>query len=145
MVPSLSSLLMSIRAGIEMNRNLAFPKPETALRNPHAMRHRDRIVPTPTLKFKTALVVELAALILGSLNADQRRTMEGIRHSMEANDDLLDETYRIARQFEGTHGHAERICLAQRFLDEYELAIVNLARTIEMCDQYLRTRPFDHS
>ena len=120
-----------------MNHSLAASKPETLIRNRDAT-HLDSVVPAPTLKFKAALVIELAALVLDRLGADRRRAMEGIWHNMEAMDDRLDETYRIAKQFGGELEPAERISLAQRFLDEYEDAIVNLARTIEMCDLYLK-------
>ena len=121
-----------------MNHHLAASKPETIFRNRDAIRHHDAVIPAPTLKFKTALVMDLAALALDRLGADRRRAMAGICYNMEATDDRLDETYRIARRFEGALQHAERISLAQQFLDEYEDAIVNLARTIEMCEQYLK-------
>jgi hypothetical protein len=138
MLFSLSFLLTDTPGEIEMNHDLAASKPDTTFRNRDAIRHHDSVILAPNLKFKTALVMELAALALDRLGASQRRAMEGICYNMEATDDRLDETYRIARRFEGALQHAERMSLAQRFLDEYEDAIVNLARTIEMCDRYLK-------
>jgi hypothetical protein len=121
-----------------MNRSPTATKPETVFENRDAVRHYDRAIPTPALRINTAPVGELPARVLDRLDADQRRAMDGISYNMEAMDDLLDETYRLAKQFVGALEYAERISLAQRFLDEYEGAIVNLARTIEMCNLYLK-------
>lgn len=128
----------NIKGEIEMNLDLAQSKLGTVIRNREAMRKQNKVIPAPILKFNTTLIRELAALVLDRLKADQRRAIEGICYNMEATDSLLDESYHIAKQFGGgLLGHKERIPLAQRLLDAYEDAIVNLRRIIDMCNLYL--------
>lgn len=119
-----------------MNRVLAASEPETKLRNQGAMRLLDRAISISNVRFTAVVVTELAALVPHCLDTDRRLAMERICCNLEATENLLDETYRIARQFEEALENAQRFSLAQRFLDEYEDAIVNLGRTVEMCDLY---------
>lgn len=119
-----------------MNRVLAASNPETKFRTQDTMRLLDRAISVPNLGFTASVVTRLAALVTHCFDTDRRRAIERIYSNLEATEDLLDETYRIARQFAETLENSQRISLVQRFLDEYEDAIVNLGRTIEMCDLY---------
>jgi len=119
-----------------MNRVLAASEPETKFRTQGTTRLLDGAISVPNLRFIASVVTELAALVPHCLETDRRRAMERIHSNLQATENLLDETYRIARQFAETHENAQRISLAQRFLDEYEDAVVNLGRTVEMCDLY---------
>jgi hypothetical protein len=119
-----------------MNRVLAASEPETKFKTQDTMRLFDRAISVPNLRFIASFVTEFAALAPHCLDTDRRRAMERIHSNLHAAENLLDETYRIARQFAEAHENAQRISLAQRFLDEYEDAIVNLGKTVEMCDLY---------
>jgi hypothetical protein len=59
---------------------------------------------------------------------------------MEATDEVLSNAYTLARSLTGALGQAERMANAERLLIEYDDAIVNLKRLIEMCDNYVAAR-----
>ena len=119
-----------------MSRVLAASEPETKFRTQDTMRLLERAISAPNLRFTASVVTELAALAPHCLDMDRRRAMERIHSNLQATENLLDETYRIARQFAETHENSQRISLVRRFLDEFEDAVVNLGRTVEMCDLY---------
>lgn len=130
----------NIKGEVEMNLGLAKSKLETVRRHRDVMRMQNEIIPAPILKFNTTLIRELAALVLDRLTPDQRHAIEGICYNMEATDSLLEGAYGVAKKFGSPLGQAERIQMAEHLLVEYGDAIVNLKRTIEMCEDYLGAR-----
>lgn len=79
-------------------------------------------------------------MVLDRLKPDQRRAIAGICYNLEATDNLLEGAYGITKQFETPLGNAERIKMAEHLLNEYRDAVVNLKRTIEMCELYLEEK-----
>ena len=130
----------NIKGEIEMNLGLAKSKLQTVRRNRDAMREHNQVIPAPILKFNTTLIRDLAAFVLDLLKPDQRRAIEGICYNLEATDNLLEDAYGISKKFGKPLVHAEQIRMAEHLLNEYQDAVINLKRTIEMCELYLEKK-----
>ena len=130
----------NIRGEVEMNLLLAKGKLESIRSNRSLMLEKNRVVPAPILKFPTMLIRELSAEVLSRLTMDQRRSIEALLYTMEATDELLSEIYELARSLSGALGQAERMGQANRLRINFEDAIVNLKRLMEMCENYIAGR-----
>ncbi len=125
---------------VEMNLLLAKGKLESVRSNRNLMREHNSVIPAPILKFPTTLIREISAEVLSRLTMDQRRAIEALLYTMEATDELLSESYELARSLSGTLGQAERMEKAERLLINFGDAMVNLKRLMEMCDNYIAGR-----
>ncbi len=127
----------NITAEIEMCLAHARGKLESVRRNRTLMREQNRLVAAPILQFNTALIRQLTAEVLSRLILPQRRAIDGLCYTMEATDQVLEAAYQMAKALSGPLGQAERTAMAERLLLDYEDAIVNLKRLMEMCENYV--------
>lgn len=132
-----SRKVKNLRAEIEMSLSHAKGKLESVRNNRALMREHNRVMAAPILAFNTALIRELTAEVLSRLTLHQRRAIDALCYTMEATDEILEGAYHMAKSFSGPLGQAERITTAERLLVEYDDAIVNLKRLMEMCENYI--------
>jgi hypothetical protein len=130
----------NIRAEIEMNVSVAKAKLETMLSNRTALRDENRIIPAPILRFNTTLIRQLSAEVLDWLGVDRRRAIEALCYNMEATDGVLQEAYDLTKRLSTTPLDSERVVIGRQILNEYDDAIANLQRVVEMCADYVAGR-----
>lgn len=127
----------NVKAEVDVNLANAQAKLETVRRNRALLREQNRVIPAPILKFNTAFIRQLSAEVLDRLSLDQRRAIDALCYTMEATDGLLEEAYSHAQRLSGALDHAEQITTAKRLLHDFDDAIVNLKRLMEMCSNYV--------
>jgi hypothetical protein len=127
----------NLAAEIEMCLAHAKGKLESVRRNQALMREHNRVMAAPILRFNIVLIRQLTAEVLSHLTLPQRRAIEGLCYTMEATDEILEGAYQIAKSFPNLIKKAESITTAERLLDQYEDALVNLKRLMEMCENYI--------
>lgn len=126
----------NIRSEIEMNQSLASAKLESTRRMRDSVRHHNEVIPAPILPFNTVLIRQLTAEVLSRLTLDQRRAVEALCYRMEGTDGILEEAYEMTKGLRELSVQADRIRAAERLVNEYADAIVNLKILVEMCDRY---------
>ena len=127
----------NLAAEIEMCLAHAKGKLESVRRNRALMREHNRVMAAPILRFNIVLIRQLTAEVLSHLTLPQRRAIEGLCYTMEATDEILEGAYQITKSFPNLIEKAESITTAERLLDQYGDALVNLKRLMEMCEKYL--------
>ena len=127
----------NVRAEVEVNLANTKAKLETVRRNRTLMREHNSVVAAPILKFNTLFIRQLSAEVLDRLTLDQRRAIDALCYTMEATDGLLEEAYSFAKSLSGALSQPDRITTAERLLIDFEDAIVNLKKLIEMCENYV--------
>lgn len=129
--------IKNLRSEIEMCLAHAKGKLESVRSNKALMQEHNRVMAAPILSFNTTLIRALTAEVLSRLTLDQRRSIDGLCYTMEATDEILLGAYQMAKTFSGALGHSEHISTADRLLVEYDDAIVNLKRLMEMSENYV--------
>lgn len=121
-----------IRNEISLNKDHAKDKLETIKRNRSLVTEHNRIISAPIIKFNSPVIKQLATEVLDRFSSDQRRALDAICYTMEATDGLLDSV------FDKTHkiNAQDRKDSIDRLIIDYNDAIVNLGRLIEMCGNY---------
>ena len=117
----------TINNEIEMNREHAKGKRETLKSNRAALKEHNKVVPAPIMRFSADLVRQLAPGVLHLFSPDQRRAIDALCYTMEAIDDLLSETIKIAEKFRGEFRDIERPAATDKLLSYYDDGIVNIA------------------
>jgi len=105
------------------------------LRNRSLVTEHNQIVSAPIIKFNSPVIKQLATDILDRFSTDQRRAMDAICYTMDATDGLLDSAFDKTQKI---NDH-RRKDLIDRLIIDYNDAIVNLGRLIEMCENYEKT------
>lgn len=129
--------VQNIKNEVEMNREHAKGKREAVRSNQAALIEHNKVIPAPIMKFGSAIIRGLAPCVLHAFQADQRRALDAICYTMEATDDLLDQTLKFAEKFRGELKDVDRPVAADELLSYYDGCIVNLSRIIDMSDLYL--------
>lgn len=129
--------IKNLRAEIEMCLFHAKGKLESVRNNKALMIEHKHAMPAPILAFNTVLIRTLTAEVLSRLTNNQRRAIDALCYTMESIDEILDGTYHMAKSFYGPLSQADRDITAERILIDYDDAIVNLKRLMEMCDNYV--------
>jgi hypothetical protein len=123
-----------IRNEISVNKSHAKDKLETIKRNRSLLTEHNQIISAPIVKFNSPVIKQLATEILDRFSTDQRRALDAICYTLEATDSVLDSAFDKTQQI-NDHGRKD---LIDRLLVDYNDAIVNLGRLIEMCENYER-------
>jgi hypothetical protein len=123
-----------IRNEIRVNKGHAKDKLETIKRNRTLVTEHNQIISAPIVKFNSPVIKQLATEILDRFSTDQRRALDAICYTLEATDSVLDSAFDKTQKI-NDHGRKD---LIDRLLVDYNDAIVNLGRLIEMCENYER-------
>ncbi len=121
-----------IRNEISLNKDHAKDKLQAVMRNRSLATEHNQIVSAPIIKFNSPVIKQLATDILDRFSTDQRRAMDAICYTMDATDGLLDSAFDKTQKI-NDHGRKD---LIDRLIVDYNDAIVNLGRLIEMCANY---------
>jgi hypothetical protein len=121
-----------IRNEIRLNKDHAKNKLEIMKGNRSLVTEHNKIISAPIIKFNSPIIRQLASEILDRFSTDQRRALDAVCYTMEATDGLLDSAFDKTQKI-NDHGRKE---LIDRLVSDYNDAIVNLGRLIEMCENY---------
>lgn len=120
-----------IRNEIRLNKDHAKNKLDTVKSNRNRVTEHNQIISAPIFKFNSPVIKQLASEILDRFSTDQRRALHAICYTMEATDDVLASAFDKTQKIDGSGGKE-----IDRLVIDYNDAIVNLGRLIEMCDNY---------
>ncbi len=127
----------TLRAEIEVSRSDARAKLETARRMRTLLLEHNQINPAPLLKFNTTFTRQITSDVLHRLTLHERRAVEALCYTMEAIDEIVEESVALAKSLIDYQDPAKRQKIAKHLLLNWGNTISNINRLIEMCDLYL--------
>jgi len=127
--------LKIIRNEIKITSDHAKNKVETVKMNRSAIQDHNQLIIAPILKFNPSIIRQLSVQILDKFTQEQRQALDAICYTMESIDGLLDSALKRAEHISKIEG-VERNQLCDQLIIDYNDAIVNLNRLIEMSNDF---------
>ena len=130
---------------VEINKELAQAKLETARTNIAMVEEDGRFMSAPVMRFPAEDVRILQREALDMLTATNLHALDALIYWMEAIDGLFQEAYVASRELEelakAQAPDKDRIVKAKALLREYKAAERNLVEFIELSDHYINGNP----
>jgi hypothetical protein len=129
----------SINAEVAMNVELAKSKLETVRRKRSQLRDENSLNIVPLLGFNTTLIRQFCAEAHDQFRPDHRRAIEAVCYAMEATDESIRDAHALeARLGDGEEQNRNR--LVERLMNDYDDAVANLRRVIEVGEDFIARR-----
>ena len=130
---------------VQINRELAQAKLETARTNIALIQEDGRFMPAPIMRFPAEDVRILQRESLDMLSAPQLHALDALIYWMESIDGLFQEAYTVSRALEelakSQVPDKDRLKKAEALLREYKSAERNLIVFIELSGHYIQGKP----